>query len=239
MPGGGVGRGGGARGGPQGLRGGRPGLHRFRGHELPADRGRAGAVHGGEERALNEPEAPGGSPEIETDRLVLRPLATGDLDAVHRLWTDPGVRRYLWDGEEIPREKARNMLVRSAESFGEHGFGLWAVTEKGPGALIGFCGFWPSGEDGRGGELLYGITTPRWGEGLATEVAEAMVRHGFEDLGLDRIVAGADTENAASLRVMEKAGMIHDGRDLRNGKDLTYYALSREAFRRSLSDAPG
>ncbi len=131
------------------------------------------------------------------------------------------------------------MLVRSAESFGEHGFGLWAVTDRASGGLIGFCGFWPLGEDGRGGELLYGISTARWGEGLATEAAEAMIRHGFEEIGLDRIVAGADTRNTASLRVMEKAGMFHDGRDLRNGHDLTYFALSGEAFRRSLSDAPG
>ena len=170
--------------------------------------------------------------EIETDRLHLRPLVLGDLDAVHRLWTDPGVRRYLWDGEEIPREKARTMLVRGIEGLGEHGLGLWAVTRKGSEALIGFCGFWPSGEDGRGGELLYGLLTPYWGEGLATEAARAMIRHGFEEVGLERIVAGADTENAASLRVMEKAGMIREGRDRRNGHDLTYYALSREAFQR-------
>lgn len=130
------------------------------------------------------------------------------------------------------------MLARSVESFGEHGFGLWAISPKAWGELIGFCGFWSSGEDGRVGELLYGIATPYWGEGLATEAARALIRYGFEEIGLDRIIAGADTENAASLRVMEKAGMIHDGRDRRNGQDLTYYALSRETFRDTLSDAP-
>ena len=171
------------------------------------------------------------SPEIATPRLLLRPLAPEDLDAVHRLWTDPDVRRYLWDGEEIPREKARTMIVRSMESFEEHGYGLWAAIDKGSGALIGFCGFWPSGEDGRGGELLYGIATQSWGEGLATEAAGAMIRYGFEEIELDRVVAGADTRNTASLRVMEKAGLLRDGRDLRNGQDLTYYALSREVFR--------
>lgn len=131
------------------------------------------------------------------------------------------------------------MVVRSVESFGEHGFGLWAISPRAWDELIGFCGFWTSGEDGRAGELLYGIATPYWGEGLATEAARAMIRYGFEEAGLERIVAGADTENAASLRVMEKAGMHHDGRDRRNGRDLTYYALSRETFLRDLSDEPG
>ncbi len=158
---------------------------------------------------------------------------------MHGLWTDPGVRRYLWDGESIPWEKARTMLVRSVESFGEHSFGLWAVIEKSSEALVGFCGFWPSGEDGLGGELLYGLETSYWNAGLATEAAEAVIRYGFEEVGMDRIVAGADTANAASLRVMEKAGLLHDGRDLRNGNDLTYYSVSREAFLSTSSDAPG
>lgn len=169
----------------------------------------------------------------------MRPLSPDDLESVHRLWTDPGVRRYLWDGEVIPLEKARTMLLRSVESFEQHGFGLWAITRKGSEDLIGFCGFWPAGEDGRGAELLYGLATPCWGEGLATEAARATIRYGFEEIGLDRIVAGADTENTASLRVMEKAGMVRDGRDLRNGQNLTFYALSREAFGGSPSDAPG
>lgn len=149
------------------------------------------------------------------------------------------MRRYLWDGEVIPREKARTMLVRSVESFGEHGYGLWAVLDRSSEALIGFCGFWPSGEGGRGGELLYGLETFYWNVGLATEAAGAVIRYGFEEIGMDRIVAGADTENAASLRVMEKSGLLSDGRDLRNGHDLTHYSLSREAFRDAASDGPG
>lgn len=177
--------------------------------------------------------------EIRTSRLLLRPLLPEDLDAVHHLWSDPGVRKYLWDGEMIPREKALTMLVRSVESFGEHGFGLWAVLDRSSEALIGFCGFWPSGEDGRGGELLYGLETSCWNAGFATEATEAIIRYGFEEIGMDRIVAGADTRNVASLRVMEKAGLFPDGRDLRNGHDLTYYSLSREAFRGSPSDALG
>ncbi|MDP9454689.1 MAG: GNAT family N-acetyltransferase [Actinomycetota bacterium] len=86
--------------------------------------------------------------------------------------------------------------------------------------------------------MLYGVATPYWGSGLGTEAARAMIRHGFGELGLDRIVAGADTLNAASLRVMQKAGMSYDGRNLRNGHDLTYYALSREKFREASGNAP-
>jgi len=52
--------------------------------------------------------------EIETARLTLRPLASEDLDAIHRVWTDPEVRRYLWDGEEVSREVAVGVISESA-----------------------------------------------------------------------------------------------------------------------------
>ncbi len=54
-----------------------------------------------------------------------------------------------------------------------------------------------------------------------------MIRHGFEEAGLDRIEASADTPNAAWLRVMEKAGMAYEKREIREGQDLTYFARSR------------
>ncbi len=44
------------------------------------------------------------------------------MDDIHRVWTEPGVRRYLWDGEEISREKAASVLARSAGYFEDRGF---------------------------------------------------------------------------------------------------------------------
>ncbi len=182
-----------------------------------------------------------GSYAIETERLLLRLLAPGDLDAIHRVWTDPGVRRYLWDGEEISRERAESVLARGIESSEGRGFGLFAVIPKGRRELIGFCGFWPVDDDPSGAELAYGIATPHWGKGLATEAARAAIRHGFEELGFERVAASADTENAASLRVMQKAGMRYEKRAFREGRDMTYYAISREDFRAATgpSAAPG
>lgn len=173
-------------------------------------------------------------PEIETARLRMRPLRLDDLDAIHGIWVDPGVRKYLWDDEVIPRGTAESVLVQSTERFESRGFGIWAMIHRERGALIGFCGFWQfDGEHGF--EILYGLARPYWGMGLATEAARAAIRYGFE-AGLDRVVASADTENAASLRVMQKAGMGYEKRVLRGGRDQTYYALSREAY--EPDDAP-
>jgi RimJ/RimL family protein N-acetyltransferase len=143
---------------------------------------------------------------IETARLRLRPLAAQDLGAIHGIWVEPEVRRYLWDGERISREKAETVLASSIESFENYGFGIWAVILRENGDLIGFCGF--RHLDGTPKiELIYGISTSYWGRGFATEGAKAAIRYGFEELGLERIVGIADTENIASRRVLEKVAM--------------------------------
>ena len=173
-------------------------------------------------------------PEIETARLRMRPLRPDDLDAFHGIWVDPGVRKYLWDEEVISRERVDTVLVVSTNSFESCGFGIWAMIHRERGALIGFCGFWQF-DGGQGFELLYGLAPPYWGMGFATEAARAAIRYGFE-AGLDRVVASTDTENAASLRVMQKAGMGDEKRVVRRDQDQTYYALSREAY--EPDDAP-
>lgn len=152
------------------------------------------------------------------------------MDAAHRLWTDPDVRRYLWDDEIISRETAAGIISESARCFEERGFGLWAVVHKQDGGLIGFCGFWRF-EDDSDFELVYGISPAYWGKGFATEAGYAAIRHGFEGAGLDFIPASADTPNTASLRVMEKFGMRREKREIHEGRDTTYYGISRENFR--------
>src|SRR5262245_58754509 len=68
-------------------------------------------------------------------------------------------------------------------------------------------------------ELLYGIAPDRWNKGLATEAAIAMIGYGFEVLGFERIEASTDALNAASVRVMARAGMRFWKREITNGLD--------------------
>jgi RimJ/RimL family protein N-acetyltransferase len=143
---------------------------------------------------------------LETERLRLRPLTPEDAEELYRLWTDPGVREHLWDGEVIPREQTEEAIRRSRELFETAGLGLWAVLPRDSEELAGFCGYWFF-RDPPELELLYGIAAERWGAGLATEAARAMLRYGFEDLGFERIAASTDAANAASVRILEKLGM--------------------------------
>ena len=167
--------------------------------------------------------------KIETERLRLRPLAADDLDALHLLWTDADVRKYLWDDQVISKAQAGEVITSSNESFNANGFGFWAVLPKDEESLIGFCGFRFFG-DAQEIEILYGLSPVHWGQGLATEAASAMMRLGFEDHGFDIIYAGADPPNAASFRVMERLGMKFAKRTRLNGVEAIYYALSKKDY---------
>src|SRR5687768_16704375 len=158
---------------------------------------------------------------IETLRLRLRPFSLDDVDELHRLWTDPGVRQFLWDDEVIPRERSESIIKTSLSLFAERGLGLWAVLPATGNELIGFCGFWFFHDPPRL-ELLYGILPAHWNTGLATEAADAMMRYGFEKLSFERIEASTDPTNEASVRVMEKAGMSFWKREMTNGQDTVY-----------------
>lgn len=176
------------------------------------------------------------APTIETAHLWLRPATMDDLDALHVLWTDPDVRGYLWDDEVIPRSRAKDAVEDSARSFERHGFGLWVALEKSGEGLVGFCGLRYL-DDAPEVEVLYGVAPSRWGRGLATEMVRAMIRHGFESAGLDRILAIADTGNTTSERVMRKAGMRFVRRETRDGGREIHYEILRDDPRTSA--APG
>jgi ribosomal-protein-alanine N-acetyltransferase len=172
-------------------------------------------------------------PRIETARLTMRPFAANDTDELHRMWIDPGVRKFLWDDQVIPREMAVAIVESSIDSFAQHGFGFWAVCFKDDLALVGFGGLRHFTEDGCAAsevEILYGVAPGHWGKAIATEAARAVLRYGFEETGLEQIYAGADPPNAASFRVMEKIGMKFARRMMVNGLEAVYYVINREDY---------
>jgi ribosomal-protein-alanine N-acetyltransferase len=167
---------------------------------------------------------------IDTARLRLRPYRDSDLDALHALWTDTQVRRYLWDDAIIERTLAAEVMRASIATTAAVGFGHWAVCPAAEEDLIGFCGFRPLAETSDI-EILYGLLPSHWGRGLATEAAHAMLRFGFEEAGFARVIAITDVPNTASVAVMRRLNMQFDARFVHNGLDSVRYVMRREAFR--------
>lgn len=154
------------------------------------------------DRPLNEP-----SQTWETERLRLRPLEPADLDALYELYREPAVMQYII-GRPRSYEETQQRLAHHVADFANHGFGLYAAILKSSGAMVGRCGLEPvPGPAGLQGELAWMFAPAVWGQGLASEFAPAMIRHGFARFPIVRMFATADHRNVASIRVMRTSGM--------------------------------
>jgi RimJ/RimL family protein N-acetyltransferase len=146
---------------------------------------------------------------IATRRLLLRPFGMDDLEALHAIQSRPDVTRYLMWGPRS-RDEVREVLARRARSSTLEAEGetlVLAMTLPDSGALVGDVNLhWISLEH-RQGEIGFVLHPDHHGQGFAGEAAAVMLRLGFEELGLHRIVGRCDGRNAASAKVMERLGM--------------------------------
>ena len=162
--------------------------------------------------------------ELETSRLRLRPCRVEDLGRAHELWTEEGVRRFLFDGRAISTDEARSFVEASVASFGRHGYGLWLAFARDTERLVGFAGLLRSEDEAP--NLVYGVHPDFWGEGYATEAACAVSSYAFGSLALPKVKADVDEANVESVRVLEKLGMKSVGRALVEGRPLLYFELT-------------
>ena len=167
---------------------------------------------------------------MESDRLELRPATAGDLDSLHGLWTDPSVRKFLFDNEVISKGRLLAEIDASDRIFVSGGLGLWVLLSKREREFVGFCGFRTFRVPPQL-QLLYGITPAYRGKGLAVEAGRRVIRYAFEEAGLERVVSSVDLANEASIRVMEQLGMKLWKRERVGNFDGISYSISREEGR--------
>ncbi|MEI2616531.1 MAG: GNAT family protein [Thermomicrobiales bacterium] len=150
------------------------------------------------------------TPELETERLLLRRFNPADEDDIYRYCRDPEVARLTsWDPHRSIDDTRRFLdwaLTRYEEGTG----GPWAMVLHETGMVVGAFGLtvvWPHLR----GEVGYWLGRPLWRQGLTTEAGQAILRYAFHDLELNRVEARCEAENAASERVMQKLGMSYEG----------------------------
>lgn len=150
-------------------------------------------------------------PTLRTRRLVLRPFATTDAPRVQSL---AGAREIYATTLNIPhpyRAGVAEQWIASHASVFEAGKGVTlAITLADDGELVGAIGLRAESEHRRA-ELGYWVGVPYWNRGYCTEAAVAMIRYGFDELGLHKITSRYLKGNHASERVMVKAGMRKEG----------------------------
>jgi RimJ/RimL family protein N-acetyltransferase len=147
--------------------------------------------------------------QIQTPRLLLSWMRADDLDDLATMYSNPQVMATL--GGVRSAAQTAEYLERAILHWEEHGFGWWMARDLQTGQFAGRGGLRHATVDGRAEiELGYGFMPEFWGRGLATELARESVRVGFEVLHLAELVCFTLPTNAASRRVMEKAGFRYE-----------------------------
>ena len=146
---------------------------------------------------------------LETQRLTLRKFTREDFAAVHSYAASADNTIYMFWGPNTEAQTRAfiDTAITQAETTPCANRQYAAVT-KATGRLIGACNLAVSGSEAEIGWILH---RDHWRQGYGTEMGQALLTHGFDELGLHRIVAHCDAENLASSRVMEKIGMRREG----------------------------
>lgn len=160
---------------------------------------------------------------LTSARLVLRPVADGDLAWLHAVNILPEVREFLFDDETWSEDEVRTRLVeRNAELWRAEGLGLFIARRNDDATPIGWCGFWYFHEPPVR-EVCYAIHPHHWGKGYAQEAVEALIRWGAESKGIDTFVASVDEPNERSHRLLVRLGFTETHRSMGNRNPLRHY----------------
>ncbi|HEY9402167.1 MAG TPA: GNAT family N-acetyltransferase [Pyrinomonadaceae bacterium] len=144
---------------------------------------------------------------LQTERLNLRRLDAGDAAFILQLLNDESFLRNIGDrGVRTIEDAIRYILQGPVASYARHGFGFWLVELKDAGTPAGICGLvrrdaLPDPDIG------YAFLPRFWSRGYASEAAAAVMSYARDPLGLGRVLAIVNPDNAGSIRVLEKIGL--------------------------------
>lgn len=153
------------------------------------------------------------SMNIKTERLILTELNWDDLNDVHDIhsvqevdqFNTLGIPKNLEETKKVIKPDIEDQLKTQRSRFG------WKIQLAETKEFIGLAGMFLSNDKFKMAEFYYKFYPKFWGNGYATECAKSLIKFGFEKHSLHRIEAGVATENKASVRVLEKAGMTCEG----------------------------
>jgi len=145
---------------------------------------------------------------LATPRLILRTAIEPDIRVMwERVLGDSEVMRYVFQGGPMTFERTSEVM-RKFFTFGETLTGIAILTEKPADEIIGFAGLFPCaalGEDDF--EIGFVLARQAWGRGIATEIGEAQLAFGFDQLNCTRLLGLADPQNGPSIHALRKLGM--------------------------------
>lgn len=152
-----------------------------------------------------------GTPQLETQRLILRKLSMEDDEDVFEYGSDPEVPKYMTWEVHKSIDDARAFISFILGRYERDEAGEWGIVLKENNKLIGSIGFASCDMKNRRAEIGYVLARPYWSQGIMTEALKRVLKFAFEEIGLNRIECCHFLPNERSGRVMQKAGMSFEG----------------------------
>lgn len=152
------------------------------------------------------------TPEIKSDRLILRPVTELDIAKIHLLNSNEEIARFNTSGipESIDETKStvENWIIENSNKNTQRF--TFAIELKSDAQFIGLIGITLGKIKYKNAEVWFKFDTKFWNKGYATEALKEILKFGFADLKLHRIEAGCAVENIGSIKVLEKVGMLRE-----------------------------
>jgi ribosomal-protein-alanine N-acetyltransferase len=183
--------------------------------------------------------------ELHTERLLLTPLASNDVDVALDMFTDPEVTQFV-DGV-MSAEKITKSMPDWIKRGGDGCIGIWCISDRKSGEKYGSAALLPMPVDendtdynlvvpGRmpagDVEIGYFLKRSAWGRGFATEVCKRLLQFAFQKTSLTEVVATFDEKNIASEHVLKKAGFVDKGTMRCYGETGPNYRITHDNWSR-------
>lgn len=150
-------------------------------------------------------------PTLDADRVLLRPLAAGDVAVLFGFFSDRDVTRY-WSRPPMTHLAQARRLLREIRDGYKSGESLqFGIERKADRALVGTCTLFHFHAGSRRAELGYALGRPYWGQGLMHEALQRLLAYAFDELRLHRLEADIDPRNEASARTLRRLGFVKEG----------------------------
>lgn len=178
-----------------------------------------------------------GTIDLETERLILRRFQHDDAEKMYVNWTsDPEVACYMrWEPHQT-LEDTREVLSVWVDRYQREDFYQWILVLKDSGEPMGAMGLFCVNENDECYDVAYCIGKAFWNKGYVSEALTAVLAFAFDVVGVNRVEAYHSVNNPASGKVMQKCGMLYEGRARQKYKscmgyeDSSLYAILREDY---------
>lgn len=154
---------------------------------------------------------PGNMGDIDSRRLLLRPMKMEDAEQMFKVYSDPEVMKYWATPPFTDLASAQKFVQEDIESDARGDSLNWAITLKPGSEVIGKCILFSHNDSNRRAEIGFILNRLYWRQGLMSEAMVGVINLAFEDLVLHRLEADTDPENAGSLALLEKLGFQREG----------------------------